>query len=198
MMFRKAAAIFGSIFLAVSAVVAQDDSAMRDVQIGMQGLMEATKDPEVLAQLMKDMQDPELMAEAKKMMENPEWVKKMKEMTKSKEYQESIQKTKEHMADPSKAAQAEAKFEHMARVGNEKLKKNAAGAMDEAIAALSDPKVLKEMTEMMQDPKFQSQMAALANDSKMKDYMDALKDMMKDPEKKKMIEGVASSVKTKL
>lgn len=34
---------------------AQSD-ALRDAQIGMQGLMESTKDPAALAQLLKDMQ----------------------------------------------------------------------------------------------------------------------------------------------
>lgn len=33
-----------------------DGTALRDIQVGMEGLMEASKDPMILAQLMKDMQ----------------------------------------------------------------------------------------------------------------------------------------------
>jgi hypothetical protein len=45
-------------FLCMDGLVvrAQDDnSVLRDVQMGMAGLMEASKNPEVLAQLMRDM-----------------------------------------------------------------------------------------------------------------------------------------------
>lgn len=39
----------------IGYVICIDDS-LRDIQVGMQGLAEAAKDPAVLAQLMKDMQ----------------------------------------------------------------------------------------------------------------------------------------------
>jgi hypothetical protein len=45
--------------LVVSALVCSafgQDDALRDVQLGMQGWAQASKDPELLAQLMQDMQ----------------------------------------------------------------------------------------------------------------------------------------------
>ena len=59
MIFRKALfALIGLLSLSTLGL-AQDDAkaqALRDVQIGMQGLMQATEDPALLAQLMRDMQ----------------------------------------------------------------------------------------------------------------------------------------------
>ena len=55
MIFRTAIVLAVTVLAAV--VVAQEDyDAMDNIQIGMQGLMQAGKDPAVLAQLMKDLQ----------------------------------------------------------------------------------------------------------------------------------------------
>lgn len=42
--------------LLVSFCAAQESDTMRDIQLGLQGLKEAGKDPALLAQLMRDMQ----------------------------------------------------------------------------------------------------------------------------------------------
>lgn len=54
MFFRKAIIVGAALMCSVAT--AQDGSVQSDIQIGMQGLIEATKDPAVLAQLMKDLQ----------------------------------------------------------------------------------------------------------------------------------------------
>ena len=138
------------------------------------------------------------MAEAQRMMNNPEFAKQMKDMQKSKEYQETIKKTKEYMSDPTKAAHAEAKLEHMARVGDDQIKKNAANAMEQAMASLNDPKVMDGLLNMMKDPEFKTQMASMAKDTQFKAYVDVLKDMVKDPEKKKLIEDATRNVKANM
>ena len=53
MFFRQSLVVAAAFFFGFA--VAQDGS-LHDIQIGMQGLMEATKDPAALAQLMRDMQ----------------------------------------------------------------------------------------------------------------------------------------------
>jgi hypothetical protein len=138
------------------------------------------------------------MAEAQKMMENPEWKKKMKDLTNTKEFKSSVQKTKEMLDDPNKAAAAEAKLEHMQRVGQDRLKQNAAGEMEQAMAAMANPEVMAEMTKMLKDPKFKDQLAAMANDPQFRNYMEAMQDMMKDPVKKRKIEAVSDTLKAKL
>jgi hypothetical protein len=247
MIFRTTLLLAAS-FLA--AVTAQDDTAARDIQLGMQGLMEAGKDPAILAQLMKDLQvrvyysvclwstfclqhvplassssssrnanhcsrsrtflvpswhrssddtqDPELMAEAKKMMEDPNFKKKMKDMTGGKDFKESIKKTKEMLDDPNKAAAAEAKFEHMQRVGNDRLKQGAVNDMEQAMAALANPEVMAEMTKMLKDPKFKDTLSAMASDPQFQNYMEVMQDMVKDPTKRKKIEAVSEAVKSQL
>ena len=54
MMFLKT--LFSFLLLAVAFCSAQDRDAMHDIQVGMQGLKEAAKDPALLAQLIRDMQ----------------------------------------------------------------------------------------------------------------------------------------------
>lgn len=53
MIFRTAIVLAVAV---VTAVDAQYDDPTFNIQVGMQGLMEAGKDPAVLAQLMKDLQ----------------------------------------------------------------------------------------------------------------------------------------------
>jgi hypothetical protein len=78
------------------------------------------------------------------------------------------------MQDPSTAARSEAKLEHMLKVGQEKLKQGAAGAMEEAMAAMTDPQVMAEMAQMMKDPKFQERLAAMTKDPSFKNYVAAV------------------------
>jgi hypothetical protein len=53
-----------SLLLLASSCFAQDDAqAIKDMQVGMQGLMASVKDPELLAQLMQDMQVCTLQSE---------------------------------------------------------------------------------------------------------------------------------------
>merc|ERR1712224_1188102 len=128
--------------------------ALKDLHTGMAGLKEATQNPALLAQLMRDLQDPELMAEAKKMMENPEFQKKAKEMSNTKEFKDSIKGSIDMLKDPAKAAEAEAKMEHMLKVGNNQLKNMAGNVMEDAMAAMSNPEVMAEVSKMVKDPNF--------------------------------------------
>lgn len=125
----------------------------------------------LLSNLIKD---PELMAEAQKMMGNPEYQKKMKEMTKDKKFQEGIKKTTDMLKDPNAAAQQEAKMEHMLKVGEDQLKKNAGDQMKDAMAAMSNPDVMAEMQKMMKDPQFVQQIQAMTKDPNFKSYVDAV------------------------
>jgi hypothetical protein len=120
-------------------------------------------------------QDPELMAEAKKMAENPQWQKKMKELSNSKEFKESIKKSKELLKDPDTAAHAEAKLEHMVKVGNDQLKKGAASAMEEAMAAMANPETMAEMAKMMKDPSFAKQLESMTKDPQFQSYIEAVR-----------------------
>jgi hypothetical protein len=138
------------------------------------------------------------MAEARKMMDDPEFKKKMKELTAQKEFKESVKKTKETFNDPNKAAEAEAKFEHMQRVGNDQIKKNAVTDMEQAMAALSNPEVLSDMVNMLKDPKFKDTFEQLAKDPQFQTYIDAMKEMQKDPSKRKTIDAAQAAVKAQL
>lgn len=258
MIFRKAVLLAVSVLAAVTAQ--QYDDATANIQIGMQGLMEAGKDPALLAQLMQDLQvcrnissetlsclsdrsgdrsdfcslslvfavvadrrhssqttasfsfqlimlavdctslvqNPELMAEAKKMMEDPDFKKKMEKLAGGKDFKESMKKTKELLDDPNKAAAAEAKFEHMQRVGTDRLKQGAVNDMEQAMAALANPEVMAEMTKMLKDPTFKDTLASMAKDPQFKNYMDVMQDMVKDPTKRRKIEAVSDAVKAQL
>jgi mannitol/fructose-specific phosphotransferase system IIA component (Ntr-type) len=138
------------------------------------------------------------MAEAKKMMDNPEFQKQMKNMAKDPQFKESIEKTKEQIADPNKAAHMEAKMEHMLKVGNDKLKQGAAASMEDAMAAMNNPEVLSEMTKMLKDPNFKKELEAMQKDPQFASYIDAMKDMMKDPAKKRQIDAVSDTVRASL
>lgn len=48
--------LFSFLLLFVAFTAAEDTDALRDIQIGLQGLAEAGKDPAMLAQLIRDMQ----------------------------------------------------------------------------------------------------------------------------------------------
>ena len=113
--FKTVVALSIVCFAPVSAQ--EETDAMRDLQMGLQGIQEASKDPALLAQLMQDLQvsveehafwvlrlcqlihwswslqNPEMMAEAKKMMDSPEFKKQMKKMSESKEFKNGAQKT---------------------------------------------------------------------------------------------------------
>jgi hypothetical protein len=181
-----------------SRVTAQDD-ALKDVQIGMQGLKQASDDPAVLAQLMKDLQDPELMAEAQKMMQDPAFQREMKRLTKSKEFQETVKKTKDMMNDPNTAAHAEARMEHMLRVGQEQLQKGAKLNLEQLLSEIgSDPDAMRSMQKMLQDPSFKKQFDAMTKDNQFQTYVDAMKELMKDPAKKKYIETLGAQLKKAL
>ena len=53
MIFRRAFVPAAAFFCGLASA---QDGTLNDIQLGMQGLMEASKNPEVLAQLLKDMQ----------------------------------------------------------------------------------------------------------------------------------------------
>jgi hypothetical protein len=42
--------------LSLTPAVAQESDALRDLQLGLNGILEASKNPELLAQLMQDLQ----------------------------------------------------------------------------------------------------------------------------------------------
>ena len=139
-----------------------------------------------------------MMAEAKKMMDNPHFQKKMKEMGNSKDFKEATKKSLDMMNDPAKAAEMEAKYEHMMKVGNEKLKSAAGDVMEDAMAAMNNPEVMAEMSRMVKDPNFQQQLAAMAKDPSFKSYIDAMQDMMKDPEKRARMEKIGDAMRANL
>jgi len=133
----------------------KDADALYDVQLGMAGLKQASKDPTLLAQMIQDMQDPQMMEEAKKMMESSEFKSQMKTLEKSKEFKEAVKKTGDMMKDPSTAARMEAQMEHMLKRGQDTLKQNAAASMTEALDAMNDPGLMADATKMMKYPEFQ-------------------------------------------
>ena len=143
-------------------------------------------------------QDPELMAEAKKMMDNPNFQKQMKEMGNTKEFKDATKASVDMMNDPGQAAAMEAKMEHMMKVGNDQLKNKAGNVMEDAFAAMGNPEVMAEMQKMIKDPNFQQQLNEMAKDPNMQGYMDAMKDMMKDPEKKRQMEMIGNQMKNEL
>ena len=114
------------------------------------------------------------MAEAKKMMESPEFKKQMKKLEGSKEFKESVKKSKEALKDPSTAARMEAQMEHMLTKGQEQLKNNAKGQMQEAMEAMNNPDVMAQAAKMMADPDFQKNMAKMAEDPAFKNYISAV------------------------
>ena len=120
-------------------------------------------------------QNPELMAEAQKMMDNPEFQKQMKKLQQSKDFKESIKKTTEKLKDPNQAAAAEAKLEHMVKVGNHELKKGARSAVEEAMASMANPEVMAEMAKMIKDPSFVRQLESMSKDPTFKNYIDAVR-----------------------
>jgi hypothetical protein len=143
-------------------------------------------------------QDPEMMAEAKKMMDSPQFQKRMKELGNTKDFKDATKRSIDMMNDPAKAAEMEAKYEHMMKVGNEQLKNSAGSAMEEAMAAMNNPEVMAEMSRMVKDPNFQQQLAAMAQDPSFKTYIDAMQDMMKDPEKRARMEKIGDAMRSNL
>jgi tripartite-type tricarboxylate transporter receptor subunit TctC len=118
------------------------------------------------------------MAEAQKMMNSPEFQKQMKKMAGTKEYKENAKQTEAILKDPSQAAEAEARMEHMVRVGNDQMKKAAGGIMEDAMEAMNNPEVMAEMTKMMKDPNFQQQLNEMMKDPSFKDYGDAVSNIV--------------------
>jgi hypothetical protein len=139
-----------------------------------------------------------MMAEAQKMMNDPAFQKEMKKFSNSKEFKKSIKQTQEAMADPSTAAEMEARMEMMVKKGNDELKKSAASAMEEAMASMKNPEVMAEMTRMMKDPAFQGQLAAMAKDPSFQHYMSAMQDMMQDPATRAKFEQAGESIRAGL
>jgi hypothetical protein len=138
------------------------------------------------------------MAEARKMMDDPEFKKKMKELTNKSEFKDSVKKTKELLNDPNKAAEAEAKFEHMQRVGKDQLKNSAASDMQQAMEALSNPEVMEEMMKMLKDPAFKDTFDKVSKNPQFQNYIDAMKEMQKDPSVQKKFAAAAEAVKAQL
>merc|ERR1712176_173282 len=85
---------------------------------------------------------------------------------------------------PSYAAKMEAKMEHMQKDGDAKLQEGASLAMEEAMNAMGNPEVMKDMAKMMSDPSFKAQLSKMAQDPSFQTYVNAMQEMMKDPEKK--------------
>ena len=139
-----------------------------------------------------------MMAAAKEMMADPSWQAQMKKLQNDKGFKESIKKTSEMLKDPNAAAQAEAKMEHMVKVGNEQLKNGAAAAMEQAMEAMKNPEVMAEMSAMIKDPSFKQQLEALSKDPSFQSYIEAMQDMMQDPAKKKKFQEMGDSIRASL
>lgn len=138
------------------------------------------------------------MAEAQKLTQSKDWQKHMKEVTNSKEFKDSFKMTADMLKDPNNAAKAEAKFEHMQRVGQDRLKDAATNDMENVMASLSDPEVMSQMTSMLKDPKFKEQLAAMKQDPQMQSYIRAMQDMMQDPAAKQRIQAATESIRASL
>eukprot|EP00543_Licmophora_paradoxa_P011787 CAMPEP_0202476242 /NCGR_PEP_ID=MMETSP1360-20130828/93321_1 /ASSEMBLY_ACC=CAM_ASM_000848 /TAXON_ID=515479 /ORGANISM="Licmophora paradoxa, Strain CCMP2313" /LENGTH=139 /DNA_ID=CAMNT_0049103441 /DNA_START=617 /DNA_END=1036 /DNA_ORIENTATION=- len=136
------------------------------------------------------------MAEAKKMMEDPDFQKQMKELSQNHAFKEATKKSIDMLKDPTESARVEAQMEHMMKIGEEKLKKGAANVMEEAMASMGNPEVMAKMTDMLKDPAFQQQIAKMAQDPSFKNYINAMKDMMKDPEKKQRFEELSEQLRS--
>merc|ERR1712107_592900 len=108
-------------------------------------------------------------------------------LTGTDEFKDKMKDVNDMLKDPAKAAEMEAKMEHMLKVGAEQMKQNS-GIMDDALKSMNDPTVLKQVTEMMKDPKFQQQISQMAKDPSFKGYIDSMQEMMKDPNKKAQME----------
>merc|ERR1711862_773877 len=108
------------------------------------------------------------------------------------------EKMRSTMADPAKAAEAEAKMEHMVKTGEEGLKKGAMNAMEEAMKAMSNPDVMSQMGKMLKDPKFLEQVTAMTKDPQFKPYMDAMKEMSKDPSQKEKLQKMSEAFRSAL
>ena len=198
MMFRKILFVGATLLSSLPLSLAQQGHAEQDIMLGMQGLAQAAKDPALLAQLMKDMQDPEMMKEAQKMMQDPKFQAEMKKLQNDKGFKESLKQTTEMFKDPNAAAAAEAKMEHMMKVGNEQLKMGAAAAMEQAMEAMHNPEVMAEMSAMLKDPSFKQQLENLSKDPSFQTYIEAMQDMMKDPAKKRKFEEMGDSIRASL
>lgn len=138
------------------------------------------------------------MEAAKKMMEDPAWQAQMKKLQNDKGFKESTKKMQEMMQDPNEAAKAEAKMEHMLKVGNDQLKQGAAQAMEAAMEAMKNPEVMAEMSAMMKDPNFVKQFAQLKKDPNFQPYIDAMQDMVKDPNKQRKFQEMTDSIRASL
>jgi hypothetical protein len=115
-----------------------------------------------------------MMAEAQKLMDNPEYKKKMAALAKEQGFAEIGKKATEALKDPDAAAAAEAKLEHMLKVGEDQLKKAAGSQLQEAMEAMSNPEVMAEMQKMMKDPQFVQQIQTMTKDPNFKSYVDAV------------------------
>lgn len=130
-------------------------------------------------------------------MENPEWQKQMKEMANSKDFKENLKKTKDLLQDPNTAAHAEAKIEHMVKVGQEQLKQNAASVMEQAMQSMNDPAMMEEMAKMVKDPNFTKQLQEMYKNPEFRQYIDAMQDMVKDPSKRAQFEAISQKIAQK-
>lgn len=139
-----------------------------------------------------------MMAAAKEMMADPAWQKQMKKLQESKDFKESIKKTTEMLNDPNAAAKAEAKMEHMVKLGNEQLKNGAAAAMEQAMDAMKNPEIMAEMANMIKDPNFKQQLESLSKDPSFAPYIAAMQDMIQDPAKKRKIAEMSDSIRASL
>jgi len=173
-----------ALLLSVIGINAQDEyvrgedpqaDAVRDLQTGMAGIRQATKDPVLLAQLMEDLKDPSIMEEAKKMMGNPEFQKQMKMMEKSDEFKSAAEKAKTMMDDPTESARVQAQMEHMVKRGQDTIQKEASFSMSEAMDAMADPAVMAEAAAMMKDKGFTDNLQEMAKDPSFKKYITAVR-----------------------
>mmetsp|Transcript_17076 Transcript_17076/g.35346 ORF Transcript_17076/g.35346 Transcript_17076/m.35346 type:complete len:141 (+) Transcript_17076:431-853(+) len=140
-----------------------------------------------------------MMAQAKAMMDDPKFKAEMKKLQNSKEFKNSVKATQEMLSDPGKQAEMEAKMEHMLKVGNDKIKKTAAGTLDSTMEAMLNNKdVMNDMAEMVKDPNFKKQFDEMMKDPSFRAYMESMQDMMKDPSKKAKFEQAAAGLKAAL
>merc|ERR1711871_594412 len=89
----------------------------RNVQVGLQGLGEMSKDPKLLAEAMESLKDPEIAKGVQKMMADPEFQAEMKKLTDSPQFKKMREKSEDIMEgleqDPVKLKMLQKQMEDM-------------------------------------------------------------------------------------
>lgn len=196
----------------------EEERAAKDVMTGFAGIQQASKDPKMMAELMKSMQDPEIMAEAQKMMQDPAFQKQMKEMMNDKTVKKAAAQAKDTFAeisqDPQKLAQLEDKVARMMSgvdtetdlsEGMRKQARATAGAayglkvpqhgVDKSLNGAQNAALgMQALQESLQNPNAMAQAMEMMKDPSM---MSEVQKMMSDPDFRRQLQDMAAQPELK-